>query len=109
MPSILPVERSVLARPRNSSCDRLVDVDVFDALAILVVLHVQRDDPKSNRLSLPPTDALEGEDGLGRVGECFVLNQAEFQLSPLEADTDVYHRVLPRYVKGGEISWDGHA
>lgn len=51
----------------------LLDVDVHDAVGVRVLLNVQVDRGDADGLAREPADALEGEDGLGVVGEGLVL------------------------------------
>lgn len=71
----LPVERALLASPLQARRDDLVNVDVLDALFILVVLMIERNGCKADGLSDEPADALQREDSVGITGLLLVLHE----------------------------------
>ena len=71
--SELPVELPQLRRAFDAPSRGLLDVDVREAFVVGVLLDVEVDICEADGFALEPADALEGEDGVGVVGERLVL------------------------------------
>lgn len=56
--SLGPGQGSPLARTRNSTCEYLIDIDVFDASLVLVVLDGKGESAVVDCLALYPADSL---------------------------------------------------
>jgi len=70
--AFLPIQRAVLSRAFNTTGRGLLDVDVC-SIIFGILLYAQRNGREANGFPCPPSDALEGEDWVGVVRECFVL------------------------------------
>lgn len=71
-----PVEDPDLGRAFDAASCGLLDVDVCGA-GFVVLFHIQGDGCETDGFTGEPADALEGEDGVGVVGEGFVLGVLE--------------------------------
>jgi hypothetical protein len=72
-----PVQLAQLRRSFDAAGCRLIDVNVSVASFVGVLLDMQGDGCEANGSSLPPADALEGQEGIRVVGEGLVLWRAE--------------------------------
>ena len=71
-----PVEGAQLGRAFDAAGSGLLDVDV-GYVVFGVLLCVEGDGGEGDGFAGPPADALKGEDGVGVIGECFVLQGNE--------------------------------
>lgn len=67
-----PIECAELGRAFDAAGSRLLDVDV-GYVVFGVLLCVEGDGGEGDGFAGPPADALKGEDGVGVIGEGFVL------------------------------------
>lgn len=73
--SISPIQDTLLRGALDSTGGRLVDVDVGDAGFVNVLLDGEGDGGEVDGFALEPADALEGEDGVGWIGEGLGLEE----------------------------------
>lgn len=77
MSAHLPVERAVLGCTFDSTRGGLVDVDMGDGCIVSVLFDGEVDAGDADGFTLPPANALEGENCVGIIGEGFVLGEGE--------------------------------
>lgn len=95
-------------RALDTSSERLVGFDVFDAVLILVVLDGNIDSGQGDGLSGEPADALETENLIAVVAESLVLYP--FIRRSIRGDgAGTHHRELPADVAGGQLGGSSHS
>lgn len=72
MSAFFIVQHTLLPSARKSR-NNLVDIDMLDAFAVLVVFDGQMQRSHADGPALEPTYALGGKDGIGGIAEAFVL------------------------------------
>lgn len=108
--SISPVQDSLFGGSLDSASGGLVDVDVGDAGFVDVLLDGEGDGGEVDGFALEPADALEGEDGVGWVGEGLGLEVllAGASHGRVEGRERTYHDVGASQVGDGGGWWCGH-
>lgn len=71
--ALYPIECADLAGAFDTTGRGLVDIDVGETCIIDVLLYVEGDSCEGDGFTGEPADALQGEDGVGVIGEGFVL------------------------------------
>jgi len=103
-----PVERAQLGRAFDAAGCGLLDVDV-GYVVFGVLLCVEGDGGEGDGFACPPADALEGEDGVGIVGEGFILEYVSLGRKIGESRKErSYHDPLTREVLEGDFCWSCH-
>ena len=73
MGPVFPIKGTIFLGPLDSSSEGLLDVDVFNASIVLVVLYVKGNRGEADGLSHKPAHALELENLVGRIAKVLVL------------------------------------
>ncbi|KAI3622500.1 lccl domain containing protein, partial [Moniliophthora roreri] len=103
-----PVESALLTSSRDSAGEDLINVDVFHAIVILIMLNKESECSQPNCLSLHPTDALCGKDVVGGVTEGLVLPDASKSSTTRLQGKSTNHNELSSDVEDSELGRNGH-
>ncbi len=105
----LPIELAVLGGTLDAAGGRLLNVDVDVAAVVGVLLDVESDGGEANGFARPPANALQGEDGVGVVGEGLVLaGEVSFRVELWDSIENSHHHPVPGEVLDGLICGGGH-